>query len=117
MRSLYFALLIGVILCTVTVGGALYMSDISDNMVKMAEDFTQGGIETLESYWNKNKNRLMALTNHKNCDEISNSISRIKMYLAGGEQYYFDALAELEVLKELCGDISEYEKLKYFNIF
>ncbi len=117
MKSLYFALAIGVLLCIVTISSTVYMGKISKTMVSMTEDIAFDGIEQIESYWNKNKKVLMALTNHKNCEEITHSISRIKEYISGGEEYYYDAAAELGILKDLCEDIIEHEKLNYYNVF
>ncbi len=117
MKSTYFALGIIIFVIAFTIAGSRYMTSVSDNMLKMCDNVDDGDFEKLEKYWMKNQKLIMAVSNHKNAEEINYCIARFKSYKKGGDEYKHDALSEFSTLKALIRDMAEYERLNLSNIF
>ncbi len=117
MKSLYIAIFIFVFLCVITIGSGIYMQDLSSSMLKLCTDLNYENVLIIEKNWNNKKGFLMSLANHKNCEEITRSVIKLKNYTKGGKTPDYEAYAEYDLLKAMLKDIADDEKIKYFNVF
>lgn len=93
------------------------MQSISEQLLKSCDELSIETVLNVEREWNDKKGFLMSLTNHKICDEISQSLIRLKSYTNKNYGFCDEAYAEFDILKALIKDVADDEKIKYFNVF
>ena len=123
MRGVAIALCITLILAVFFVADGIYSKNVVQTVhmytADIKDDIYGSGdtVKKLKKYWEKNENILMALSNHKVCNDISQSIARLEVYLNYGSEADMYKYAELKILNDYTDDIVKPEKLNWYNIF
>lgn len=121
--SAIYAAAIGLLVAVVTLCSFFYMEKTADyvkgQLYLLSEELAQGKsterATTLFDEWNEKKKVIMCLTNHRDIENVSLSLIKVKQQTENGELE--EAVKETETALFLVNDLVEKERFSIENIF
>lgn len=118
MRAFIISAVIFSLLIAVIAINFIYINRVSDRLTELADtvaaDTTEENIAELESFWNKNIDKISLSVNFTSINNVSSRIASIRALFRTGDSFI---CRELALLKEDIREIRLLEQFSMLNIF
>lgn len=118
-KSIISVSVIFILILTGSIGGYIYTDKIvknhSEKLDKALKNPQTEILNEIEKEWDKDKNKLMYIMNHRDIESVSTSLIRAKAEASAGREEM--ALQEIAVAKFMLDELLEREKVLPENIF